>query len=127
MLNALTTSPKPACLRAYDDSDSGFLEMMRYRLRIAHKEIHDRLFADQPSIKERNWTAHAKALNLRLDDFEQCVKSGRYNEAVRQDMADGVRAGVRGTPTIVLENGDVVPGYLPAGRLRTALVEARQE
>ena len=43
MLNALTTSPKPACLRAYDDSDSGFLEMMRYRLRIAHKEIHDRL------------------------------------------------------------------------------------
>ena len=30
----------------------------------------------------------------------------------------GQLVGVRGTPTIVLDNGDVVPGYLPAARLQ---------
>ena len=29
--------------------------------------------------------------------------------------------GVSGTPTIVLENGDVVPGYVPASRLMQML------
>ena len=33
----------------------------------------------------------------------------------------GQLLGVRGTPTIVLESGDVVPGYLPAPRLLEAL------
>lgn len=36
----------------------------------------------------------------------------------------GQLVGVRGTPTIVLDNGDVVPGYLPAARLQDALDQA---
>jgi len=39
----------------------------------------------------------------------------------------GQMVGVRGTPTIVLETGDVVPGYLPASRLREAIEQARAE
>jgi thiol:disulfide interchange protein DsbC len=39
----------------------------------------------------------------------------------------GQLVGVRGTPTIVLDNGDVVPGYLPAQRLHDALEQAAAE
>eukprot|EP00966_Prymnesium_polylepis_P336506 7391607-Prymnesium_polylepis.1 len=92
MLTVLTCSPKPDNLRAYDDSDSSFLEMMRYRLRIAHKEIHDRLqyqlqqrerlatFADETdglsaatvvamrkNIEVRRWAGRARANQRRRD------------------------------------------------------------
>lgn len=36
----------------------------------------------------------------------------------------GQLLGVRGTPTIVLDNGDAVPGYLPASRLQDAIEQA---
>ena len=39
----------------------------------------------------------------------------------------GQLVGVRGTPTIVLDNGDIVPGYLPAARLEDALEQAAAE
>lgn len=39
----------------------------------------------------------------------------------------GQLVGVRGTPTIVLDNGDMVPGYLPAQRLLEALEQAAVE
>lgn len=36
---------------------------------------------------------------------------------VAEEFSLGERMGVRGTPTIVLEDGRVIPGYVPAGRL----------
>lgn len=43
---------------------------------------------------------------------------------VAEQYEMGQLVGVRGTPTIVLDNGDVVPGYLPAPRLWDALEQA---
>jgi len=40
---------------------------------------------------------------------------------VRSHYEMGQLIGVRGTPTIVLDSGDVVPGYVPASRLLEAL------
>lgn len=43
---------------------------------------------------------------------------------VSEHFAMGRAVGVTGTPTIILENGDVLPGYLPAQRLLEATEEA---
>ncbi|HEY9150427.1 MAG TPA: DsbC family protein, partial [Gammaproteobacteria bacterium] len=48
---------------------------------------------------------------------------GKCDNPVERHMALGQSIGVRGTPSIVLEDGRVVPGYVPAGRL-AAMLEA---
>ena len=58
------------------------------------------------------------------------AKSGTKLEAkscanpVKAHMALGESLGISGTPAIVLENGDMVPGYVPAKRL-AAMLEAK--
>lgn len=39
----------------------------------------------------------------------------------------GRLVGVRGTPTIVMSTGDIIPGYVPAKELKKAIKEARAE
>ena len=67
-------------------------------------EMHDRLFAHQRNLEP--WKAHAEALNLDVDKFETCLKSDQYAAAIRKDMAEGQKAGVRGTPSFVLARTD---------------------
>ena len=40
---------------------------------------------------------------------------------VAEELALGEVMGVRGTPALVLENGDLLPGYLPPARLKATL------
>jgi len=40
---------------------------------------------------------------------------------VKEQYELGQSLGIRGTPTIVLENGQLIPGYVPAARLATML------
>ena len=49
------------------------------------------------------------------------VKSEKCDSPVAQHYALGNMIGIRGTPAIVLEDGTVVPGYIPAARLGEAL------
>ncbi len=67
------------------------------------------------------------------DDRQQAMtdaKSGKRLDAVSCDnpveehMALGEQLGVNGTPAILLESGDLVPGYIPAKRL-VKLLEAQ--
>lgn len=57
------------------------------------------------------------------------AKSGKKLEAkscrnpVKEHMAVGELLGIAGTPAILLENGEMVPGYVPAKRL-AAMLEA---
>ena len=44
---------------------------------------------------------------------------------VAEHYETGRLLGVRGTPTIVMETGDVVPGYMPAKKLSEAIVESK--
>lgn len=43
---------------------------------------------------------------------------------VKSDFDLGMRFGVEGTPTIVLQNGQVLPGYLPVDKLMQVIKEA---
>lgn len=54
------------------------------------------------------------------------IKSETCKNPVGQHYALGQMIGIRGTPAIVLEDGTVVPGYIPAARLSEALNQAKK-
>ena len=65
-------------------------------------EMHDRLVAHVRSLDAKSMPEHAKALGLDAARFRQCYDSGKYAARVRSDVADGLKAGVSGTPMFFL-------------------------
>ncbi|MBI4437499.1 DsbA family protein [Candidatus Uhrbacteria bacterium] len=76
-------------------------------------EYHDKLFQNQSSLTQESFVAFASELNMRVDQFESCLSSGRYASEVEEDLKDGAEAGVRGTPTFFI-NGNRIAGAIPA-------------
>ena len=74
-------------------------------------EYHDLLFANQGngSFSRDRLRAFAQALDLDKEAFNACLSNAKYGEQVRQDLADGLQAGVRGTPSFLV-NGKLVAG-----------------
>jgi protein-disulfide isomerase len=67
-------------------------------------EMHDRLFQNQRQIEPV--AVHAGALGLDQGQFNACMDSEKYAEAVRKDMAEARKAGATGTPSFVLAKTD---------------------
>jgi protein-disulfide isomerase len=65
-------------------------------------EMHDRFFRNQGSIGPEILPLHAMILGLDVAKFQQCLDSNRYTAKVRESVADGEKAGVRGTPGFFL-------------------------
>ncbi len=64
---------------------------------------------------------------LDVKTFNECLESGRQKEKVANDVSDGVKAGVRGTPSsFILVKGklvDTIPGALPYDAVMKMLAE----
>lgn len=75
-------------------------------------EYHDKLYANQDDHSDEALLRYASELNMDTGDFRRCLSSDRNVKEVEQDYADGVAAGVRGTPTFFF-NGIRVPGAIP--------------
>jgi thiol:disulfide interchange protein DsbC len=73
------------------------------------------------------WCAADQQQAMTMAKARQPVEPRRCENPVAQQYEMGHMVGVRGTPTIVMETGDVVPGYMPATRLRDALEKARAD
>ncbi|MFN2122388.1 MAG: thioredoxin domain-containing protein [Candidatus Promineifilaceae bacterium] len=83
----------------------------------AYLAMHDQLFINQSA-----WSGSADAeaqfkqfaLDLGLDGaaFEECLVSGRMEEAVMADLEDGMNAGVQGTPSFFI-NRHTMSGAQP--------------
>jgi protein-disulfide isomerase len=73
-------------------------------------DMHDKLFALQPEIKDQKYADFAKQIGLDEAKFDECMTSSRYAAAVQNDVDYGTKLGVRGTPTVVvgLSDGDQV-------------------
>lgn len=54
------------------------------------------------------------------------VKSKKCANPVAQHYTLGGLVGVRGTPSLILESGEMIPGYIPAARLSEALKQMKQ-
>jgi len=66
--------------------------------------------------------------NVAMTESKAGVKLPRKScdNPVQEHMKLADQFGVTGTPTIVLEDGEVVPGYVPAARLSRMLDDAKQ-
>ena len=65
-------------------------------------EMHDVLFANQRQLQIENLLAFGKNLGLEEATYKDCLESGKYEEWVKADFAEGSKLGIRGTPTFLL-------------------------
>ncbi len=79
-------------------------------------EMYDELYRNPPEFTAEDLEATALSLGLDGNVYKKCMASGYYQEEVAQDIADGVAAGVTGTPTLFI-NGIKVEGAMPYGVL----------
>jgi protein-disulfide isomerase len=78
---------------------------------------HDQLFSHQDSLGVIGWRQIAKLAHVRdLDAFDRCIVGDQARTVLQADSAAAVRLGVRGTPTMLINNLQVVgnpdPGVL---------------
>ncbi|MFH1425229.1 MAG: thioredoxin domain-containing protein [archaeon] len=72
-------------------------------------EYHDKLFENQERLDVNSLKTYASQLGLDSGKFNKCLDSGEMAEEVRKDLADGQKAGVRGTPAFFV-NGELISG-----------------
>src|SRR5262245_27123620 len=61
-------------------------------------QMHDKLFSNQTSLAANDLIAYAKALGLDQPKFKACLESGKEAAKIRDDMEEGRKVGVVGTP-----------------------------
>ena len=63
-------------------------------------DFHDLLFENYNKLNDQKIQEFAQAVGLNLEEYEKKKKDPAIERRVKQDLSDGSRAGVRGTPTI---------------------------
>jgi len=76
---------------------------------------HDILFASPNRLKKDDLLEHARSLKLDEKQFDSCLSSGKYRAKVEEDLEEGTRAGVSGTPGFFI-NGILLSGAQPQAR-----------
>ena len=80
-------------------------------------EMHDAMFADQASLGIEDLKRKGVGLSLDMDSFGTCLESGKHFDDVRNDVREGVRVGVAGTPALFV-NGRMLVGNQPYSEIR---------
>lgn len=75
-------------------------------------EYHDLLYRNQRALEISALKQYATTLGLDQTLFDQCLDSGQYKGLITEGIAQGVAAGVRGTPSFLI-NGKLVVGAQP--------------
>jgi protein-disulfide isomerase len=75
-------------------------------------EYHDLLFASPNKLNKNGLVDLARTLSLNEEQFDVCVASGKYRTEIEQDLQDGMKAGVQGTPAVFI-NGILLSGAQP--------------
>ena len=77
-------------------------------------EFHDLLFKDYNRLNEQKVEEIAQQLKLDMVKFERDRKDPQIRAMINRDLAEGNRAGVRGTPTVFI-NGRLLRDRSMAG------------
>ena len=67
-------------------------------------EMHAALFEHQAALEEKDLLRYAAELGLDTARFNAELRLDAHVDRVREDFLDGVRSGVRGTPTFYLDD-----------------------
>jgi protein-disulfide isomerase len=65
-------------------------------------EFHDLLFENYNQINDRKIQEIALAVGLNQEEYEKKKNDPAIQRKVRQDLSEGQRSGVRGTPTVFI-------------------------
>ena len=87
----------------------------------AYWPMHDRLFNGGRNFDMGTLESNAKALNLNVKEFSECVNNKTHLKDIYQDRLEGGNLGIRGTPGFVLfltdqsqdEEMVLIPGAFP--------------
>jgi protein-disulfide isomerase len=67
-------------------------------------EMHAALFEHQAALEDEDLLQYAAELDLDMTRFRADLDRGTHAERVREQFREGVRSGVRGTPTFYLDD-----------------------
>jgi protein-disulfide isomerase len=76
-------------------------------------DMHDLLFQEQDRLAVRDLKVKASRLGLNQKKFDACLDSGRHVEQVQEDLKEGTRIGVTGTPAIFINGIPLEGGAVP--------------
>jgi protein-disulfide isomerase/ribosomal protein L7/L12 len=76
-------------------------------------EMHDKIFENQRALKREDLEKYAEEIGLDMAKFKAALDNGEFTQRVKDDMAQGSRSGVRGTPSIYV-NGRKYQGQRDA-------------
>ena len=87
-------------------------------------EMHTTLFGnvlgeDVGSFTDKRLATIAEQAGLNMDEFNACYTSGKFKDRAKQDMEDGLTAGVNGTPGFIVT-------WSINGETKTKLIEGAQ-
>jgi len=88
-------------------------------------DMHDILFANQAAensgaFTDKRLTAFAAKIGLDAGKFSDCFTGGKYATQVTKDSADAAQAGVKATPSFVI-NGKLLEGAQPFTAFQTEI------
>ncbi|MFH1405080.1 MAG: DsbA family protein [Patescibacteria group bacterium] len=75
-------------------------------------QYHDKLYLNQTNLEKDRLIQIAIEVNMNIEQFKLCLNSGMKTKEVQEDYADGIAAGVQGTPTFFI-NGVRIAGSIP--------------
>lgn len=90
-------------------------------------QMHDLLFKNRETWANKqdastDIAGYAKSLGLDLEKFNSCLDSGKYTQAVKDDMVLGQSVGVQGTPSFFI-NGKRLVGAQPFESFKAIIEE----
>jgi protein-disulfide isomerase len=88
-------------------------------------EMHDKIFANQRAIGPDNLQQYAREIGLDMAKFEHDMASPEVQQQINEEMQQGAKARVRGTPSLFV-NGKRVANRSFDG-LKQMIDEALQE
>ncbi len=71
-------------------------------------QYHDALFADQAKLDPKDLKATARSLGLDTAKFDACFDKQQYSRSIQQDLEEGHRLNVSGTPTFFIDGRELV-------------------
>ena len=77
-------------------------------------EFHDQLFENYNKLSDQKILDIAAGLGFDPVEFEKKMNDPKIAAMIRQDLQDGARAGIRGTPTVFI-NGKRLKNRSPQG------------
>ncbi len=95
-------------------------------------EMHDTLFENSKDFSVPALNRYAQGIGLEGDRFNNCLQSGKYSSRIEKEKAEGVKAGVSGTPSFFIGpsgsggkiTGTMVRGAQPLARFRQVIENA---